>query len=466
MDDNYRKDENLEENVVPKEVLEGKTPDYSFWAEQISKTNPGNEPDDTQRTQDTSNQEASYQDTPKLKPEKKGRKIRRFVVKALSFGALAAIAFIAVNFAYDRINPNAADDNYILSIAGENNDQSKLKIETTEPALVDIVHLSKISQVIEQTMPSIVSIRSISSQQDFWYGIDIPTEGSGSGIIIAKNDDELLIATNNHVVAGADEIVVTFDNGEEASAVIKGTDATADLAVITVDMVEINSATLNAIDIVKMGNSDNVRVGEMAIAIGNALGYGQSSTVGYISAKDREVQVSDNYTYKTMVLLQTDAAINPGNSGGALLNLDGELIGINTIKYADYKVEGMGFAIPISRAEPIINELKNREILTAEEQGYLGVLPSDVTEEISQALNMPMGVFLTTVEEGSAAYNGGLREGDIVIKINGVEITSSDQLREMISSIRAGTEIEIDFMRNEAGTYKESTSKVTLSARP
>ena len=255
-------------------------------------------------------------------------------------------------------------------------------------------------------MPSIVSIRSITNQQSFWFGVEIPSGGSGSGIIIAKNDDELLIATNNHVVAGADEIIVTFSDGSESSAVIKGTDATADLAVIKADLADINKDTLEEIKIVEMGNSDEVKVGEMVIAIGNALGYGQSATVGYVSAKDREVQVSDNYTYRTMVLLQTDAAINPGNSGGALLNLEGELIGINTVKYADYKVEGMGFAIPISRAKPIINELKNREILTVEEQGFLGVFPTDVTEKISEALNMPIGVFLTTVEEASACRQG------------------------------------------------------------
>ena len=460
MDDNYKKDENLEE----------KKPDYTFWAEQINKSTPDEEEESPLYYTYSNDEESSpwSEEVIEPKPEKKGKKVGKFILKALFFGIIAAIAFVAVNYGFNMLNPNTGEDNYILSVVGDGDKEDKehLKIKTTEAGTVDIVHSSKISNVIEKTMPSIVSIRSITNQQSFWFGVEIPSGGSGSGIIIAKNDDELLIATNNHVVAGADEIIVTFSDGSESSALIKGTDATADLAVIKADLADINKDTLEEIKIVEMGNSDEVKVGEMVIAIGNALGYGQSATVGYVSAKDREVQVSDNYTYRTMVLLQTDAAINPGNSGGALLNLEGELIGINTVKYADYKVEGMGFAIPISRAKPIINELKNREILTVEEQGFLGVFPTDVTEKISEALNMPIGVFLTTVEEASAADEGGLKEGDIIIKINAIEITSSDQLREMISSIRAGTEIDIDFMRNEGGTYKERSTKVTLSARP
>ena len=449
-------DENIREEEVEQKSTEEKTPDYSFWAEQISKNGSDNII------------ETKSPEIVEVKPEKKSKTIRKFILKALAFGIIAGLSFIGINFLFGKLSPSSGDGNYILSISGDSEEKknSELKIETVSPGTVDVLHSSKISEVIEQTMPSIVSIRSITAQQEFWFGVDIPSEGSGSGIIIGQNDDELLIATNNHVVAGADEIIVTFSDGEEAKAVIKGTDATADLAVITVDIAEMLKSTKEEISIVKMGNSDDVKVGEMTIAIGNALGYGQSATIGYVSAKDREVQVSDNYTYRTMVLLQTDAAINPGNSGGALLNLDGELIGINTIKYADYKVEGMGFAIPISRAEPIINELKNREALTAEEQGYLGVLPTDVTEEISEALNMPIGVFLTTVVEGSAAEKGGLKEGDIVTKINGVEITSSDQLREKISSIRAGTEVEIVFMRNENGNFREKKTTVTLASRP
>ena len=196
------------------------------------------------------------------------------------------------------------------------------------------------------------------------------------------------------MVDGTDKITVTFIDDSQADAVIKGTDSKADLAVITVDLDELSKSTLDAIKIAKLGNSDDIKVGEMTIAIGNAMGYGQSLTVGYVSAKDRKIEVSDNYSYNTMILLQTDAAINPGNSGGALLNIKGEVIGINTVKFADYKVEGMGYAIPISRAIPIINELMTREVLKPEEQEFLGVSVTDVTEDVSERFGIPIGVYI------------------------------------------------------------------------
>ena len=240
-----------------------------------------------------------------------------------------------------------------------------------------------------------------------------------------------------------DKITVKFIDDTEADAVIKGTDSTADLAVITVSLKDIPQSTIDAIKIAKLGNSDDIKVGEMAIAIGNALGYGQSLTVGYISAKDRKIDVSSNGRYTTMVLLQTDAAINPGNSGGALLNINGEVIGINTVKFEDYKVEGMGYAIPISRAIPIINDLMSREILKPEEQGFLGVTLQDVTEDISEMFGIPIGVYISFVVEGSAADKAGLKVGDVIQYVNDKEITSGTQLKELISSIRAGTDVEI-----------------------
>lgn len=222
------------------------------------------------------------------------------------------------------------------------------------------------------------------------------------------------------LLEGADPIKVKFIDGTEATAIIKGTDAVADTAVISIDLSTIKDATLSTIKVAKLGDSKSVKVGEMAIAIGNALGYGQSTTVGYISAKDRKVKLED----KTMVLLQTDAAINPGNSGGALLNLNGEVIGINTVKYASSEVEGMGFAIPISRALPIINELKNREILKDTEKGYLGVYIEDVTEDIASTYNWPVGVYVKSTVEGGSAEKAGIIAGDIITKVNDTEITA------------------------------------------
>lgn len=448
--------ENNDNNHNQQHNYEYNKPEYSFWAENI-----------TGSTGYEYNQHIPrYEEKPEKK--KRGKKILAFLSKSLLFGIFAGVAFVGIQFLYYRLNPEAFQSNhsYILGSTNSNiRTDAKLKVGSTELGTVSSVPESAVMKVAEETMPSIVSITSISTRVDNWFGFEIPSGGSGSGIIVGKDEKELLIATNNHVVDGTDKITVTFIDDSQVDAVIKGTDSKADLAVITVELSDIKQSTLDAIKIAKLGNSDDIKVGEMAIAIGNAMGYGQSLTVGYISAKDRKIEVSDNYSYNTMVLLQTDAAINPGNSGGALLNLQGEVIGINTVKYADYKVEGMGYAIPISRAIPIINELMNREILKPEEQGFLGVGPTDVTEDVSERFGIPMGVYITTIVEGSAADKAGLKEGDVIRFINDIEITSGVQLRELISSIRVGTEIEIKFMRNTNGTYKEQTVKVVLGAR-
>jgi len=429
-------------------------PEYSFWAENMSSQTGYN----------------YYQHIPRYEekpPKKKGaKKFFAFLAKALLFGILAGATFVGVQFLYYKLNPDAFQnqESYFIGSTNENV-RTKLKVGNTEPGSVSITPESAVMKVAEETMPSIVSITSVSTSTNNWFGIEIPDEGSGSGIIVGKDEKELLIATNNHVVDGADKITVTFIDETKAEAVIKGTDATADLAVITVELSDLEQSTLDKIKIAKLGNSDNVKVGEMAIAIGNALGYGQSITVGYISAKDRKIEISDNYSYKTMVLLQTDAAINPGNSGGALLNVKGEVIGINTVKFADYKVEGMGYAIPISKAIPIINELMSREILKPEEQGFLGVSTIDVTEDVTERFRIPVGAYITSVVKGSPAAKAGLKEGDVIKYVNDIEITSAVQLKELISSIRAGTEIEIKYMRHSGGEYKEQTVKVTLASR-
>lgn len=459
--DNYTNQNNENsDNINSLEANEEIRPEYSFWAEKVSGFTPY---DDEQYRHDHQPEE------PVQEPVKKsrGRRILGFLLKAAVFGIIAGAAFVGVQFLYGILNPDAFINNksYILGTTiNDTNTKAKLKVGITEQGKVSNISESSVMQVAEDTMPSIVSITSITTSSS-WFGLEYPSEGSGSGIIVGKDEKELLIATNNHVVDGSNTITVTFIDGTQANAVIKGTDSIADLAVITVDLTNIEKSTIDAIKIAKLGNSDDIKVGEMTIAIGNAMGYGQSLTVGYVSAKDRKIEVSDNGRYNTMVLLQTDAAINPGNSGGALLNIKGEVIGINTVKFADYKVEGMGYAIPISRAMPIINELMSREMLTAQEQGFLGVGPQDVTDEVSEMFGIPKGVYISTVVEGSAAEKAGLKVGDVIQYINDVEITSGVQLRELISSYRVGTEIEIRYMRHMDDGYKEQKVTATLGAR-
>ncbi|NLK28763.1 MAG: PDZ domain-containing protein [Clostridiales bacterium] len=445
----------------------GRVPEYNFWAEQMT-SRPYSNYNPNTNTWEYSHS-ATRAEESGASSQSKGRRVLQFILKALCFGIIAAISFYGFQRLYFTINPNAAGRN--IQDSRPNFDLLKGKsyeIKQTKPGTVQTQLRTAVSEVIDDTMPSIVSIRSISTETSIWFGqkFNQEAESSGSGIIVGKNENELLIATNNHVVSGANKIIVTYIDGSETEAIIKGADAVADLAVITVDMVDLTVDTIEAIEIAKLGNSDEIKVGEMVIAIGNALGYGQSVTVGYVSAKDREVQVSDGFNTKTMVLLQTDAAINPGNSGGALLNIHGEVIGINTVKYASDRVEGMGYAIPISRAVPVINELMSREILKPSEQGYLGIGGNDVTEDVSEALNMPIGVFVNVVMEDSAAEKAGILPGDIIIGADEIEITAITQLSDYIKSRKVGTEVKITYMRRESGTYEEHTVKVTLGANP
>ncbi|SHO52147.1 S1C family serine protease [Anaerocolumna xylanovorans] len=452
---------------------------YSFWAEQVQNTGAGQTYENYQQFKEnsgfTAQNGAYYQGTQGGNPEGQNKKkdgffkkAGKFVAAAVAFGLIAGLAFTGFNEAYYKVNPNAAPIYFNIGGDGDflinSNGQSKLLSST---AITDgkIAPKTDVTDVIDRTMPSIVQITTTYNQvYNDWFGQEYNEEsqGGGSGIIVGKNEKELLIATNNHVVEGADPIKVKFIDGTEAEAIIKGTDSVADIAVISIDLTKIKSSTMDKISIAKLGDSNSIKVGEMAIAIGNALGYGQSTTVGYISAKDREVQVDD----KKMVLLQTDAAINPGNSGGALLNLKGEVIGINTVKYSSSEVEGMGFAIPISRATPIIDELMSREILTENEKGYLGVYPQDVTEDVAKMYNWPVGVFVKEIISGGSADKAGIVAGDIITKINDTEITASTQLKEKVNSYRAGTKITVTLMRNVNGKFTEKTIAVTLTSNP
>jgi serine protease Do len=407
-------------------------------------------------------------DSKPKKERKPMNKTLKFMVKAICFGVVAGLGFFGFGQLYYVINPDAASSKLISSLSQEEDTEAKYEIRYTSGGNVQKEDKSTISEIVEQTMPSIVTVNSTITQTTDWFGqpYSEEVEGSGSGFIVGKNEKELLVATNNHVVEGTDKIKVTFIDGTQADAVIKGTDAKADLAVVCVDISTMEKTTLDSIEVAKLGSSDEVKVGQMSIAIGNALGYGQSVTVGYISAKDREVEISDGYTSNKMILLQTDAAINPGNSGGALLNVNGEVIGINTVKYASNEVEGMGYAIPISRAIPIINELMSREILAEEEQGYLGIIGNDVTEDVASYYNMPIGVFVNELAKGGAAEEAGLLPGDIITKADEIEITAITQLRDYVTSKRIGSEVTITYMRKSASEYQEGTLTIILGKNP
>lgn len=337
----------------------------------------------------------------------------------------------------------------------------------TTPVSKSYSHIeTDISQVAKNVMPSVVSITTVSvTEYQSFFGYSFPQEsqGSGSGVIVGKNDTELLIVTNNHVVAGAQSLTVTFLNDEIASAQIKGTDANMDLAVIAVPLKDIKDDTMDAIAIATIGDSDALQVGEPAIAIGNALGYGQSVTSGIISALNREVTV-DNVTNS---LIQTDAAINPGNSGGALLNLKGELIGINSVKYSSTEVEGMGYALPISSAMPIIEKLMVRETKSkVEESGYMGVRGADVTEDASRIYNLPIGICVSEVVDGSGADKAGIKVGDIITEIEGTTVTSMKSLQAELAYYAPGETISVKLQVQTNNGYSEKEVKVTLSKQP
>ena len=394
----------------------------------------------------------------------------KVILSAAAFGIIAAAVFIGINFAYDQLVPettpavteeSASKDHKIINNSTTvKKEESDNTVASTQILTGNEVNVTDVSAVVENAMPSIVQINCTFNTQSF-FGTYQST-GAGSGIIIGQNDDELLIATNNHVVENALDVKVTFNDDTDAEGYIKGTDAYADLAVVAVDLSKLDQTTIDNIKVATIGDSDSVKVGQMAIAIGNALGYGTSTTVGYISAKDREVDVDG----KTMTLLQTDAAINPGNSGGALLNIKGEVIGINSVKYASSSVEGMGFAIPISRAVDILNDLATREALKDEEKGYLGVHMSTVTSDFANAYGWPTGVYVNDVVEGSAAEDAGILSGDIITEINGKAVQTSTDLRNEITSYKAGTTVKIVLYRLNRGRFSEVELDVTLGSNP
>ena len=332
-----------------------------------------------------------------------------------------------------------------------------------------------VSQVVEEAMPAVVAVASTAVYQtpDFGFGwffgggsqsYEVPS--SGSGIIIGENDTELLIVTNNHVVQDTVSLKITFVDDTAVDAAVKGTDPDTDLAVISVPLDQIPQETKEKIAVARLGDSDGLKVGQGVIAIGNALGYGQSVTVGYVSALNREIKTSDG---NTRVLLQTDAAINPGNSGGALLNMKGEVIGINAAKYSSTEVEGIGYAIPVSSVQDILDELMNRKTrseVAEEKRGYLGIQGTTVDEDAAAAFGMPKGVYVYKILKDGAAADSQLREKDIITKLDGMTVKSMQELQKFLKGYETGETIELLVQRQEDGQYKEIQIPVTLTGLP
>lgn len=393
------------------------------------------------------------------------KKFLSIVCAACVFGVVAGASLQGYNYLVNNNKTSGIGQNLNELDNINNNETNNDDVETLPTNNTTGNVTSDVSSVVENVMPSIVAIRSVvtNNVQDIFgrnYSEDV--SGSGSGFIIGQNDSEILIATNNHVIADAKSVGVEFVNDKSFPATIKGTAPGSDLAVLSVNVNDLDEETLNSIKIATLGDSDSTKLGEMAIAIGNALGYGQSITVGYISALDREVTI-DNVTLN---VLQTDAAINPGNSGGALLNSRGEVIGINSVKYVDEKVESIGYAIPISDAIPIINQLMNRETLADKDKAYLGIGGRPVTTIDAGKYNMPVGFYIGEVSEGSAAEDAGVKIGDILVGVNDTPVSSFEDLQDILSYTKAGSTGTLTVKRFENGEYVENVLTITFDARP
>ena len=421
------------------------------------------------------------------------KKVGTTVALAVIFGLVASVVFQALNFTADKYLKTKTGTTQIGTTESVFlQEASSQESESDQTAADTASGNGTVVAVAQASMPSVVAITTVSVQEIpsfFGYGSrQYKSAASGSGIIVGDNDDELLIATNNHVVEGATTLSVCFigddvanaetetvnagDSGDlnledAVSAKIKGTDADNDLAVVAVRKSDIPEDTLNQIKIAQIGSSDDLVVGQQVVAIGTALGYGQSVTSGWVSALNRTISTEDGTN--STGLIQTDAAINPGNSGGALLNMKGELIGINSAKYADSSVEGMGYAIPISKAKPILEDLMNRETrekVDTSEKGYLGVVLSNLTTEAIQMYNIPSGAFVRGVDQESPAENGGICKGDIIVKFDGQKVSDGDDLLDKLQYYKSGETIEAVVARADNGEYKESTVEVTLGTRP
>lgn len=434
-----------------------------------------------------------------MNKDNRNDKIRKIAKKGLTFSLCAVLAGGLAAGSFEGVNKLAGWSGATTVEAASNKDETTLTYAKSEKKDSDASDSKSdtgkdtgstakgsldVSEIVSEALPSIVSIttKSVQEVQNYFgmYGMygyapqqqEQEVEGSGSGIIVGKNDDELLIATNYHVVEGADTLSVAFTDGNAVEASVKGFDEERDLAVVSVSLDDVEDDTMDAISIANIGSSDDLKVGEQVVAIGNALGYGQSVTTGIVSAKNRRMD-SDNNTVTDgsddssdgVNLIQTDAAINPGNSGGALLNMEGEVVGINSAKLASTEVEGMGYAIAISDVTDILQNLMNetsRDKLDDSEHGVLGIEGSSVSSEAVQMYGIPAGVFVKKVTEGGAADKAGLKANSVITEFNGKTVSSIDQLIEYLSYYEPDEEVELTVQIPHGTSYKEETVKVTL----
>ena len=511
--------ETTNESAVTQEPGNAPTPENPIYARayQTHEQRESTKEEWYQEAQQEQKQQQSYNAYQFTAPESKkpnrsgkklngqGRKFRTVVATAVVFGLVASAVFQGTNYVGSKLNPQGKKSVQVQSTQTISQNKSS---DSEESVSGSTEGTSSVSQVAKNAMPSIVSIVGVSVQeipqiyQYFGYGQQQETQSSGSGIIVGQNDTELLIATNNHVVSGTNSLTVCFTNqdgsavtgngdvektsaegesgstnqdGQDSSlddvqsgavsAQIKGTDADNDLAVISVKLEDIPEDVLSEIKVATIGDSDSLQMGEQVVAIGNALGYGQSVTSGYVSALNR--QVSSDDTDGTFI--QTDAAINPGNSGGALLNMKGELIGINSAKIASDEVEGMGFAIPISKAEPILDEMMNQEtrykVEDEDKAAYIGITCENVTSDVNQMYGIPQGVYVDTVVEGGPAEKAGIKKGDVITKIDGTAIDAYKDLVDRLEYYEAGETVELEVYRAQDGEYNAQKISVTLGAK-
>ncbi len=410
---------------------------------------------------DTQEPETYYYGTAAPKKEKKNGflTVLKVFAIALLFGVVAGGSIFGINYLGNKMfntNNTPSTNNNLRDLTNVSivSNESKFEDSSIEAVVIDV------SDIVKAVMPSVVIIEGKAKTTNM-FGQTSVSSVCGSGIIIGKNDTELLVVTNAHVVEGVDDLEVEFIDKTRGSATVKGLKTNKDLAVIAISLYDISDETISNISIAQIGNSESVQVGSAAIAIGNALGYGQSVTVGVISALNREVKVEGI----THTLIQTDAAINPGNSGGALINAHGQVIGINSAKLTDTSVEGMGYAIPISSAMDIITELMNKEtkeIVPEKERGYMGISGKDINEVTSAYLGYPQGVLVTKVEEDSAADAAGLQSLDILIGFDGESISTMEQLKKILMYYRAGETVEVEFYRQENDKFVVKTTEITL----
>lgn len=519
-EDNASKpEETTNESAVTQEPGNAPTPENPVYARayQPHEQRESTKEEWYQEAQQEQKQQQSYNAYQFTAPESKkpkrsgkklngqGRKFGTVVATAVVFGLVASAVFQGTNYVGSKLNPQGKKSVQVQSTQTISQNKSS---DSEESVSGSTEGTSSVSQVAKNAMPSIVSIVGVSVQeipqiyQYFGYGQQQETQSSGSGIIVGQNDTELLIATNNHVVSGTNSLTVCFTNqdgsavtgngdvektsaegesgstnqdGQDSSldevqsgavsAQIKGTDADNDLAVISVKLEDIPEDVLSEIKVATIGDSDSLQMGEQVVAIGNALGYGQSVTSGYVSALNR--QVSSDDTDGTFI--QTDAAINPGNSGGALLNMKGELIGINSAKIASDEVEGMGFAIPISKAEPILDEMMNQEtrykVEDEDKAAYIGITCENVTSDVNQMYGIPQGVYVDTVVEGGPAEKAGIKKGDVITKIDGTAIDAYKDLVDRLEYYEAGETVELEVYRAQDGEYNAQKISVTLGAK-